>query len=53
MITHVFFVGMLTSLFGHTEKFFSLIDESNRIKMQVNRKKKVSENVVLALLCKV
>lgn len=30
-----------------------LIDESNRIKMQVNRKKKVSENVVLALLCKV
>lgn len=29
-----------------------LINESNRIKMQVNRKK-VSENVVLALLCKV
>ena len=30
-----------------------LINESNRIKMQVNSKKKVSENVVLALLCKV
>ena len=30
-----------------------LINESNRIKMQVNRKKKVSENIVLALLCKV
>lgn len=29
-----------------------LINESNRIKMQVNRKK-VSENIVLALLCKV
>ncbi|MBS5299288.1 MAG: hypothetical protein KHY47_14005, partial [Prevotella sp.] len=29
-----------------------LINESNRIKMQVNRKK-VSKNVVLALLCKV
>ena len=29
-----------------------LLQESNRIKMQVNRKK-VSENVVLALLCKV
>lgn len=29
-----------------------LINESNRIKMQVNRKKS-SENAVLALLCKV
>ena len=30
-----------------------LINESNRIKMQVNRKKKVSENVIFVLLCKV
>ena len=30
-----------------------LIDESNRIKMQVNRKKKVSENAIFVLLCKV